>query len=105
MYTVSESLFRSSATTSEVIDCRDAFDLSISAWTSAGTTSTLTYQASNYTGVISDIPEGSWSNWTAFAPSAATILAPILGVRWARLLKGPTGTFVVSYNKTVRVDR
>lgn len=103
--TVAEHLFRSSNTTSEVIDCRDAFDLAISAYTSAGTTSVLTYQVSNYTGRIgllaeATIPEGSWSNWTVFTPSESTIMSPILGARYARILKGPTGTFVISYNKT-----
>lgn len=103
---ISEDLFQSSAQTSEVIDCRDAFDLTVSLYTSAGTTSTFTYQVSNWTGQLGistsgSIPEASWSNWTNFTPSGATVLVPILGVRYARLLKGSAVTAVVQYNKTI----
>lgn len=104
-FTVSEVLFRSSNTTSETVDMRDAFDLTLSAYTSAGTTSTITVQISDWTGrllIDGDPPEASWSMWTSAAPSAATVLHPPLGVRYLRALKGPTGTFVVAYNKHVR---
>lgn len=104
-FTVSEQLFRSSNTTSEVIDVRDAFDYTISAATSAGTTSVFTVQLSNWTGralIDGDPPEATYSDWTSVAPSAATVIHPPLGVRYARVLKGPTGTFTVRYNKHVR---
>ena len=103
-FTVSEQLFRSSVSTSEVIDVRDAFDYSISAYTSAGTTSVFTVQISNWTGssiIHGDVPNATFSDWTVATPSGATVIHPPLGVRYARVLKGPTGTFVVSYNKQV----
>ena len=106
-YTVSEQLFRTSATSiaSEVIDLRDAFDISVSIYTSAGTTSIFTCQVSDWTGsVVIDgaPPAASWSDWTVFTPSAATSVHPVIGPRYMRFLKNLTGTFVVTYNKHVR---
>lgn len=104
-FSVSEKLFRSSVSTSEVIDLRDAFDASISAYTSAGTTSVFTIQVSNWTGRLGydgEPPEASYSAWTVATPSTATIIYPPLSVAYARVQKGPTGTFVVTYVKNVR---
>lgn len=84
-----------SGVTSNVLDTRDAFDFTVSTYTSAGTASLLTYQVSNWTGDIGNprdasIPEASWSNWTTFTPSAATVLAPVLGAGYARILRTPS---------------
>ena len=101
MYSVSGDLFGSSNTTSEAFAVWDARVWTVSAYTSAGTTSALTLQLSNYSGVDPDkAPVASWSNYTVFTPSAATVLFGPSGVRFARLLKGAKGTFVVSYNKS-----
>lgn len=105
-FTVTQALFSSSNQTSEVVDCRDAFDITVSLYTSAGTTSVMTWQVSNWTGrygVPADgsIPAATWSNWTNFSPSGATAFAPILGVRYARLLKESYVTGVFTVNKTI----
>ena len=82
-----------SVVTSKVIDVRDAFDLSVSLWTSAGTASPITYQVSNWTGRIGqdgNPPEATYSDWTNFTPSATTVLAPLLGAAYARILRTPS---------------
>ena len=106
MANVSEVLVFSGLT-SPVIDTRDAFDISYSIYTSAGTSTGFNYQVSNWTGRIGihgDPPEASWSIWTSFTPSLATDIHPVLGPRYARFVKdGATGTFVVSYSKTINL--
>ena len=96
-----------SGLTSVVIDTRDAFDISYSIYTSAGTSTGFNYQVSNWTGRIGlhgNPPEASWSIWTSFTPSLATDVHPVLGPRYARWFKdGATGTFVVSYSKTLQL--
>jgi hypothetical protein len=93
-----------SAVTSNLIDLRDAFDWTLSTWTSAGTTSTITVQVTSDGTTADDITAASWSNWTVLdEPSAATVTAPILGVRWARLLRNPSvGSHQFRVNKHVR---
>ena len=95
-----------SGLTSPVIDIRDAFDISYSISTSAGTSTGFNLQVSNWTGrllIHGDPPEDQWSTWTSFTPSVATDIHPVLGPRYQRWFKdGATGTFVVSYNKHVR---
>ena len=79
-----------SVVTSNVFSGRHAFDLTISHWTSAGTASVVTLQVTNSGQAVDDIASASWSNWTNFDPSAATIVNPILGVRWYRVLRTPS---------------
>jgi hypothetical protein len=85
--------------TSNVIDLRDAFDWTLSIWTSAATTSPITIQMTSDGTQIGDIAAASWSDWTVFTPSAATIVSPLLGTRWARIRVTPSimsGNFRVS---------
>lgn len=93
-----------SAVTSNPIDLRDAFDFTLSARTSAGTASTWTYQVSNwsgYVGIHGAPPEATFSDWTSV--SGATVLAPILGVRYARILRDPSAvSFIFEAAKYVR---
>lgn len=94
-----------SVVTSTPIDLRDAFDWTLSAWTTGNTTaSVLTIQTTSDGTMVEDIAAASWSNWTIFTPSAATQVAPILGIRWARLLRTPsTASMAFRVNKSVRV--
>lgn len=92
-----------SVVTSQIIDLRDAFDWTLSTWTSAGTASPLTLQVTSDGTTSADITAASWSNWTVFTPSGATVVAPILGVRWARILRNPsTGSHQFRVSKHVR---
>ena len=101
-----------SATTSNVIDTRLTFDVTLSWRTTSGTTSTTTYQLSNGDGLRNTqaIPETSWSDWTVFGntgvsgqPSLVTTLDPPLGYRWARILRENSGaSFEVFMNLQFR---
>ena len=105
MATVSEVLNFDSGRTSRTVDIRDAFDISFSISTSAGTTSTHTLWVSNWTGrllIDGNPPEAQWSAWTSFLPSTTTDVHPVLGPRYLRFSKPhTTPTFVVSYTKTL----
>lgn len=79
-----------SVVTSNTWSGRHAFDLTVSHWTSAGTASPITLQVSNEGQASDDVTEASWSAWTSFTPSASTAMAPILGMRWYRLLRTPS---------------
>lgn len=79
-----------SVVTSNVIDLRDAFDWTLSTWTSAGTASPLTVQVTSDGTLEADITAASWSNFTTFTASAATVTSPLLGARWARVLRTPS---------------
>ena len=93
-----------SAVTSNVVDARDAYTLTYSVWTSAGTTSLLTLQVSNDGARIDDpIAEASWSVWTAFTPTGPTMVTGPVGVRWHRWLRTPSAASVrITANKHVR---
>lgn len=93
-----------SVVTSNVLDFRDAFDATLSIWTSAGTTSPLTIQVTSDGTREDDITAASWSNYTTFSPSAATVLsAPVLGTRWGRILRTPSlGSYQFRFNRHVR---
>ncbi len=95
-----------SGLTSVVVDTRDAFDVSYSIYTSAGTSTGLNYQVSNWTGrllIDGDPPDTTWSTWTSFTPSASTSIHPVLGMKYGRWFKdGATGTFVFEYFKQIR---
>jgi hypothetical protein len=92
-----------SVVTSNVIDLRDAFDWTFSTWTSAGTTSPLTVQISSDGTLEADIAAASWSNFTTFSASAATVTSPLLGARWGRLLRTPSlASHQFRVNKHVR---
>ncbi len=89
-----------SAVTSNLVDTRYAFDVTLSWRTTSGTTSITTYQISNGDGLknTSSIPETSWSDWTVLGtigitgqPSLVTTLDPPLGYRWARILRENSG--------------
>jgi len=94
-----------STVTSNLIDVRDAFDWTLSAWTTGNTTaSALTIQTTSDGTTMDDPAAASWSNWTTFTPSAATQVAPILGIRWARILRTPSvASMAFRVNKTVRM--
>lgn len=94
-----------SVVTSNPLVLRDAFDFTLSTHTTAGTASVLTYQTSNWTGRLGDgnPPEATYSDWTTFTPSAATVIAPILGVPYARILRTPSSaSHVFLAHKLVR---
>ncbi len=85
-----------SAVTSNIVDTRLAFDVTLSYRTTSGVTSVHTYQISNGDGLRNTqaIPETSWSDWTNFGttvitnqPSFVTTFDPPLGYRWARVLR------------------
>lgn len=112
-FTVRQDPYRSlaaSVVTSETIDLRDAFDFTLSVHTVSATTTTaseVTYQVSNWTGKLfidGDPPEATWSTWTNFtAPSGGSMLAPILGVRYSRILRTPSAQSMQFFeNKHVR---
>jgi hypothetical protein len=79
-----------SVVTSGVIDLRDAFDYTLSYRTTAGSTSTFTFQVSNWS-EASSIPETAWSNWTVDVVSSTTYLQPPMGFAYARLLRTVSG--------------
>jgi len=95
--------------TSNVVDLRDAFDLSVSWYTTAGAASVVTLQISN-ADLIESIAEASWSNFTRFAqnaplpPSQASTLFPALGVRYMRFLRkvASAASVQINLNKFVR---
>lgn len=92
-----------SVVTSNLIDQRDAFDVTISLYTTAGTASAFTVQLSNW----STNPDGvsatvGWSNWTTITPSVATVIQPPLGFRYSRILRTVSGSSLVfDINKQV----
>ncbi len=99
-----------SVVTSNVFDLRDAFDLSVSWYTTSGATSTITLQISNANDMEA-IAEASWSNFTKFGqnapvpPSQASTIFPALGVRYLRFLRrsGSTPADVqINLNKFVK---
>ena len=95
-----------SGKTSAVIDLSDAFDWSLSYYTTDGTVSLHTLQLSNAPD-IENIPEASWSAWTHFGKtglgSLATIKFPPLGLRYARILRIASGaSLTININKLVR---
>jgi hypothetical protein len=99
-----------SIVTSNLIDTRDAFDLTLSWRTASGTSSVLSYQISNASqnpAFGESIPEASWSHYTLFGllgiPSTSTFFEPPLGFRWARCLRTVSGgSYVIEINKFVR---
>ena len=99
-----------SIVTSTVIDVSDAFDVSVSWFTTSGATSLVTYQISNSGAADSaDIAAGSWSRWTRFGnivpadPSEASIFFPPLGARYVRMLrKVSNASITIDFNKLVR---
>lgn len=92
-----------SVITSNIVDLRDAFDLSVSWFTTDGTVSVVTLQISN-DDRIESIAEASWSNFTRFAqtaplpPSQASTLFPALGVRYLRFLRKVSSAASVQIN-------
>lgn len=93
-----------SVVTSNPMHTRDAFDLSVSWHTTAGSSSTFTYQVSNATS-IEAIAEKEWSNVTSFFPSVGSYFQPPLGFRYARILRSVSGSSLVfAFNKTVSLS-
>lgn len=92
-----------SVVTSHVLDFRDAFDASLSWYTTSGTSSVFTYQASNSSAGIESIPAASWSDWTFVVPtSGASVKELPLGYRWGRVLRTVSGaSFQYDFSKTV----
>jgi hypothetical protein len=81
-----------SITTSNVVDTRFAFDITLSWRTTSGVTSVLTYQTSNdNTNLHGTITEATWSDWTVIGTtggfSGSSTLDPPLGYGWARILR------------------
>jgi hypothetical protein len=108
-----------SVLTSNIVSTRYAFDMTLSVYTTAGSSSTYTYQVSNasgnpHDGVLSSgntpstlgIPEASWSNWTDLLTnlvSGATTWDPPLGYRWARIMRtGSDASVTVDINRWER---
>ena len=100
-----------SIVTSNVFDVSDAFDISVSWFTTSGATSLVTYQISNSGQRDSgDIPEASWSRWTRFGDvvaagggSEASIFFPPLGARHVRMIrKVSNASITIDVNKMVR---
>ena len=91
--------------TSNVLRVGDAFDMSLSAYTTAGSTSAYTLQVSNSSRDDSDIPEAAWTNFQEFALglSVSTLLPVPVGVRHIRVIRNPSNaSFVLEFNKYVR---
>ena len=82
-----------SVTSSNVIDLRDAFDFSVSWYTTSGTTTDIDWQVSNYS-MKDSIPEAAWSTWTSLVVSEASFLQPPLGVAFGRLVRTASGASV-----------
>jgi hypothetical protein len=100
-----------SVLTSNVVSTRFAFDLTVSHYTTSGTTSWMTWEISNASGIphhstsasgvtpaTLGVPEDAWSQWTSFgsyalphATSKATTFDPPLGYRWARVQRSNSG--------------
>ena len=100
-----------SVITSNVLDCRDAFDISVTVHITSGTSSDFTYQVSNLSvkpqaGVAAH--ELAWSNWTRYvAPSgnssSASCLEVPLAYNWARILRTTSGASMqINWVKQIR---
>ena len=107
-----DGLADASHLTSNVIDTRDAFDITLSYRTTSGTTTTFTYQVSN-AHKQDDIAAASWSTYTSyvFTASGTSSMEPPLGYRYARVIKvdgsasstpGTSAALTVEINKMVR---
>ena len=93
--------------TSKVLDCRDAYEHTLSFRTVAGSRSTVTLQLSNAAGGVPlSIAEATWSNWTVMGTvvigSATTTLDPPLGYRFMRLIRSDSSQ-TIEYNKQIRL--
>lgn len=93
--------------TSNVLDARDAFDISVSIYITSGTSSVLSYQVSGSSVGPDSIAEASWSLWTNYiAPSGnssnASVIEPPLSYPWHRILRPASGaSFQINWNKQV----
>lgn len=94
-----------SVLTSNVLDCRDAFDISMSFNTTSGTSSVLTYLVSN-SSVESPalVPQTSFSQWTLIVPpSGVSVLEPPLSFRYAAVKRPASGaSWQIDWVKTVQ---
>lgn len=94
-----------SIVTSNVIDARGVYDLTLSVRTISGTSSVLSVELSNSTyETISDIPEASWSHYTHIGlVSGKSVYALPDGVRYQRIRRTVSGgSYVLEGNKYVR---
>lgn len=96
-----------SVVTSDTVDTRDAFNLTLSWRTSSGTSSILSYQVSNSSLGPASVPEASWSHYTIFGltglGATSATFAPPTGYRWARVVRTVSNaSYVVEINKLVR---
>ena len=93
-----------SIVTSNVIDCRDAYLFTLSCRTISGTSSVLSYELSNSTLGITEIPEASWSfNTLIGLASGKSVYNMPVGVRFARVRRTVSGgSYVLEGNKLVR---
>lgn len=100
-----------SVVTSNVLDTRDAYDVSATCYIASGTSSLWTYQVSNNSNTLStlsSIPEAAWSNWTVYvAPSGNSSFASCLELpisyRFARIIRTVSGaSMVIEWNKQIR---
>lgn len=81
-----------SAITSNVLDFRDAFDGSLSWYTTSGTSSVFTLQVSGDQGPAASVVEASWSDWTVVPlASGASAMEPPLSYPWARIVRTCSG--------------
>jgi hypothetical protein len=97
-----------SALTSNVLDCRDAFDISMSFNTTSGTSSVLTYYVSNSSvEKPGDVPQTSFSAWTTIVPpSTVSVFEPPLSFRWAVVKRPASGcSWQIDWVKQIREQR
>lgn len=94
-----------SVLTSNVLDCRDAFDISLSFNTTSGTSSVFTYLVSNSSvDNPASVPQTSFSHWTlVIPPSGVSVLEPPLSFRWAAIKRPASGaSWQFDWVKTVQ---
>lgn len=110
-FQVHENPFRGlaeSVLTSNTLDCRDAFDISLSFQTTSGTSSVFTLLVSN-SSVENPalVPQTSYSHWTLVVPpSTVSVLEPPLSYRWMAIKRPASGaSWQFDWVKTVKVDR
>lgn len=94
-----------SVLTSNTLDCRDAFDISMSFLTTSGTSSVLTYLVSNSSVERPElVPQTSFSHWTLIVPpSGVSVMEPPLSYRWAAVKRPASGaSWQIDWVKTIR---
>ena len=84
-----------SVVTSNPIDFRDALACTFSWYTTAGTTSAHTLQASNSSASIDAIPAASWVNYVAYGTGTPAVVGVDDRFRYGRIIRTVSGSSVV----------